>query len=130
MEPSTHSRCCNVSLFNPTVILGIRFQQISSSTLCCAWNEAHFLFVLDRFTCLQEFVNQFRVLLPKDTTSFKEDISVLLGKKMGLDPTTYQIGKTKVWTFYLINSSCCNLDMFPNTPVCVRPLCSGVLEGA
>ncbi|XP_075878957.1 unconventional myosin-IXb isoform X3 [Nelusetta ayraudi] len=45
----------------------------------------------------QDFVNQFRVLLPKDTTSFKEDISALLGKKMGLDPTTYQIGKTKVF---------------------------------
>lgn len=45
---------------------------------------------------MQDFVDQFRVLLPKDTTSFKEDISALLGKKMGLDPTTYQIGKTKV----------------------------------
>ncbi|XP_011613163.2 unconventional myosin-IXb isoform X2 [Takifugu rubripes] len=45
----------------------------------------------------QEFVNQFRVLLPKDTKSFKEDISELLEKKMGLDPATYQIGKTKVF---------------------------------
>lgn len=26
----------------------------------------------------------------------KEDIAALLEKKMGLDPTTYQIGKTKV----------------------------------
>lgn len=48
------------------------------------------------FSCLQDFVDQFRVLLPKNTTSFKEDISALLGKKMALDPTTYQIGKTKV----------------------------------
>ncbi|XP_034563994.1 unconventional myosin-IXb isoform X3 [Notolabrus celidotus] len=45
----------------------------------------------------QEFVEQFRVLLPKNATAFKEDISALLGKKMGLDPTTYQIGKTKVF---------------------------------
>lgn len=96
MEPSTHSRYCNITLFNPTVILGIRFQRISSCTLCPAWNDAHLLLVLNCFSCLQEFVNQFRVLLPKDTTSFKEDISALLGKKMGLDPTTYQIGKTKV----------------------------------
>ncbi|XP_039983850.1 unconventional myosin-IXb isoform X2 [Xiphias gladius] len=45
----------------------------------------------------QEFVEQFGVLLPKNTTACKEDISVLLEKKMGLDPTTYQIGKTKVF---------------------------------
>ncbi|TMS20778.1 Unconventional myosin-IXb [Larimichthys crocea] len=45
----------------------------------------------------QEFVEQFRVLLPKNTTAFKEDISELLEKKMGLDPITYQIGKTKVF---------------------------------
>ncbi|KAM9357790.1 unconventional myosin-IXb [Symphorus nematophorus] len=45
----------------------------------------------------QEFVDQFRVLLPKNTTAFKEDISELLEKKLGLDPTTYQIGKTKVF---------------------------------
>lgn len=41
-------------------------------------------------------MDQFRVLLPKDTTAYKEDISELLEKKLGLDPTTYQIGKTKV----------------------------------
>ncbi|XP_072245604.1 unconventional myosin-IXb isoform X5 [Leuresthes tenuis] len=45
----------------------------------------------------QEFIEQFRVLLPKNASSSKEDISALLGKKMGLDPTTYQIGKTKVF---------------------------------
>jgi len=45
---------------------------------------------------LQEFLEQFRVLLPKNAAASKEDISVLLGRKMGLDPTTYQIGKTKV----------------------------------
>ncbi|GLD50149.1 unconventional myosin-IXb isoform X1, partial [Lates japonicus] len=45
----------------------------------------------------QEFIEQFRVLLPKTATACKEDISVLLDKKMGLDPTTYQIGKTKVF---------------------------------
>ncbi|XP_034736917.1 unconventional myosin-IXb isoform X3 [Etheostoma cragini] len=44
----------------------------------------------------QEFIEQFRVLLPKNAAS-KEDISALLEKKMGLDPTTYQIGKTKVF---------------------------------
>ncbi|KAG7254086.1 hypothetical protein CRUP_013502 [Coryphaenoides rupestris] len=45
---------------------------------------------------LQEFIEQFRVLLPKNATDSREDISVLF-EKMGLDPTTYQIGKTKVY---------------------------------
>ncbi|XP_068599993.1 unconventional myosin-IXb [Brachionichthys hirsutus] len=45
----------------------------------------------------QDFVEQFRVLLPRSSTSFKEDITELLEKKMGLDPTMYQIGKTKVF---------------------------------
>ncbi|XP_049585087.1 unconventional myosin-IXb isoform X2 [Syngnathus scovelli] len=45
----------------------------------------------------QEFLEQFRVLLPKNSTACKEDISALLDKKMGLDHTTYQIGKTKVF---------------------------------
>ncbi|XP_029002610.1 unconventional myosin-IXb isoform X2 [Betta splendens] len=45
----------------------------------------------------QEFVEQFGVLLPKNATACKEDISPLLEKKMGLHPTTYQIGKTKVF---------------------------------
>uniref|UniRef100_A0A3B4FH16 Myosin IXB n=1 Tax=Pundamilia nyererei TaxID=303518 RepID=A0A3B4FH16_9CICH len=45
----------------------------------------------------QDFMEQFRVLLPKNATACKEDISALLEKKMGLNPTTYQIGKTKVF---------------------------------
>ncbi|KAM7409873.1 hypothetical protein PAMA_001391 [Pampus argenteus] len=45
----------------------------------------------------EEFIAQFRVLLPKNSTASREDISTLLEKKMGLDPTTYQIGKTKVF---------------------------------
>ncbi|CAL9696193.1 unnamed protein product [Knipowitschia caucasica] len=44
----------------------------------------------------QEFFTQFRVLLPKKATVSKGEISALL-QKMGLDPTTYQIGKTKVF---------------------------------
>uniref|UniRef100_A0A3P8RR82 Myosin IXB n=1 Tax=Amphiprion percula TaxID=161767 RepID=A0A3P8RR82_AMPPE len=48
-------------------------------------------------TTTHEFVEQFRVLLPKNATASKEDISALLDQKMGLDPTTYQIGKTKVF---------------------------------
>lgn len=44
----------------------------------------------------QEFFSQFRVLLPKNATTSKEVISDLF-EKMGLDPTTYQIGKTKVF---------------------------------
>ncbi|XP_076008922.1 unconventional myosin-IXb isoform X3 [Genypterus blacodes] len=44
----------------------------------------------------QEFIEQFRVLLPKNAVASKKDISPLL-EKMGLDPTTYQIGKTKVF---------------------------------
>ncbi|XP_062413104.1 si:zfos-588f8.1 isoform X3 [Sardina pilchardus] len=44
----------------------------------------------------QEFLEQFRVLLPRNATGCQEDISALL-RKMGLDNTTYQIGKTKVY---------------------------------
>ncbi|XP_072294895.1 unconventional myosin-IXb isoform X2 [Eucyclogobius newberryi] len=44
----------------------------------------------------QEFFTHFRVLLPKNASASKEVISALL-EKMGLDPTTYQIGKTKVF---------------------------------
>ncbi|KAK7889505.1 hypothetical protein WMY93_025065 [Mugilogobius chulae] len=44
----------------------------------------------------QDFFTQFRVLLPKNASATKEVISTLL-EKMGLDPTTYQIGKTKVF---------------------------------
>ncbi|KAL4608041.1 unconventional myosin-IXb [Arapaima gigas] len=44
----------------------------------------------------QEFVEQFRVLLPKDATTPQKDITCLL-QKMGLDAGTYQIGKTKVF---------------------------------
>ncbi|XP_017333341.1 unconventional myosin-IXb isoform X5 [Ictalurus punctatus] len=43
----------------------------------------------------QEFLEQFRVLLPKDASS-PEEISTLL-KNLDLDPKTYQIGKTKVY---------------------------------
>ncbi|KAL7867047.1 hypothetical protein AOLI_G00148610 [Acnodon oligacanthus] len=43
----------------------------------------------------QEFIEQFRVLLPKKASS-KEDISTLL-QNLCLDTKTYQIGKTKVY---------------------------------
>ncbi|KAM9461335.1 unconventional myosin-IXb isoform 4-T5 [Clarias gariepinus] len=43
----------------------------------------------------QEFIEQFRVLLPKNASS-PEEISALL-QNLGLDPKTYQIGKTKVY---------------------------------
>lgn len=94
-EPSTHSRYCKVTLLNPAVILDIRFWPIISATYALT-QKGRPIFHLYYLSCLQEFVDQFRVLLPKDTTAFKEDISELLEKKMGLDPTTYQIGKTKV----------------------------------
>ncbi|XP_053094108.1 unconventional myosin-IXb isoform X4 [Pangasianodon hypophthalmus] len=43
----------------------------------------------------QEFIEQFRVLLPKDASSPKEILTLL--KNIDLDPKTYQIGKTKVY---------------------------------
>nr|XP_055072708.1 unconventional myosin-IXb isoform X4 [Misgurnus anguillicaudatus] len=43
----------------------------------------------------QEFIEQFRVLLPKNNVSL-QDISSLL-HRLGFDNTTYQIGKTKVY---------------------------------
>ncbi|XP_054903546.1 unconventional myosin-IXb isoform X5 [Poeciliopsis prolifica] len=45
----------------------------------------------------QEFLEQFRVLLLKNSSASKEDIAELLENKMGFNPTTYQIGKTKVF---------------------------------
>ncbi|XP_046892934.1 unconventional myosin-IXb [Hypomesus transpacificus] len=44
----------------------------------------------------QEFMEQFRVLLPRTASACRDDISVLL-ENMCLDHTTYQIGKTKVY---------------------------------
>lgn len=44
---------------------------------------------------LQEFIDQFQVLLPKNAKASKEDICVYLNK-LKLDENYYQIGKTKV----------------------------------
>uniref|UniRef100_A0A3Q2P762 Myosin IXb n=1 Tax=Fundulus heteroclitus TaxID=8078 RepID=A0A3Q2P762_FUNHE len=44
----------------------------------------------------KEFVKKFRILFPKESTGSVEDITKLF-EKMGLDKTTYQIGKTKVF---------------------------------
>ncbi|KAM3866271.1 unconventional myosin-IXb [Diretmus argenteus] len=44
----------------------------------------------------KEFVEKFRMLLPKGATATPEDITKLL-ERMDLDQTTYQIGKTKVF---------------------------------
>ncbi|XP_028856169.1 unconventional myosin-IXb isoform X4 [Denticeps clupeoides] len=44
----------------------------------------------------QDFLEQFRVLLPRNSCASQEDISVLL-QKLGLDNCNYQIGKTKVF---------------------------------
>ncbi|KAL8177927.1 UNVERIFIED_CONTAM: hypothetical protein K2H54_023642, partial [Gekko kuhli] len=44
----------------------------------------------------QDFVDQFQVLLPKNTKACKEEISALL-TKLELDTSSYQIGKTKVF---------------------------------
>ncbi|XP_013996630.2 unconventional myosin-IXb isoform X2 [Salmo salar] len=43
-----------------------------------------------------EFLEKFKVLLPKEATSAPKDIANLL-QKMGLGQSTYQIGKTKVF---------------------------------
>uniref|UniRef100_A0A674E5Y3 Myosin IXb n=1 Tax=Salmo trutta TaxID=8032 RepID=A0A674E5Y3_SALTR len=43
-----------------------------------------------------EFLERFKVLLPKEATSAPKDIANLL-QKMGLGQSTYQIGKTKVF---------------------------------
>ncbi|XP_060797180.1 si:zfos-588f8.1 isoform X9 [Neoarius graeffei] len=43
----------------------------------------------------QEFIEQFRVLLPKDASSPEEILTLL--QNLDLDPKTYQIGKTKVY---------------------------------
>ncbi|XP_054835743.1 unconventional myosin-IXb isoform X3 [Eublepharis macularius] len=48
-----------------------------------------------KFT-FQDFVDQFQVLLPKNTKASKEEIFVLL-TKLELDTSSYQIGKTKVF---------------------------------
>ncbi|XP_077187964.1 unconventional myosin-IXb isoform X3 [Paroedura picta] len=48
-----------------------------------------------KFT-FQDFVDQFQVLLPKNTKDFKEEISALL-TMLELETSSYQIGKTKVF---------------------------------
>uniref|UniRef100_A0A8K9UUH4 Myosin IXb n=1 Tax=Oncorhynchus mykiss TaxID=8022 RepID=A0A8K9UUH4_ONCMY len=48
-----------------------------------------------KFT-FKEFLEKFKVLLPKEATSAPKDIANLL-QKMGLGQSTYQIGKTKVF---------------------------------
>uniref|UniRef100_A0A8C7J7L5 Myosin IXb n=1 Tax=Oncorhynchus kisutch TaxID=8019 RepID=A0A8C7J7L5_ONCKI len=48
-----------------------------------------------KFT-FKEFLEKFKVLLPKEATSAPKDITNLL-QKMGLGQSTYQIGKTKVF---------------------------------
>ncbi|CAB1326759.1 unnamed protein product, partial [Coregonus sp. 'balchen'] len=48
-----------------------------------------------KFT-IKEFLEEFKVLLPKESTSAPKDIANLL-QKMGLGQSTYQIGKTKVF---------------------------------
>lgn len=57
------------------------------------------LLSLSFFLPSQDFVDQFQVLLPKDTKDFKEEISSLLSK-LELDTSSYQIGKTKVCTYF------------------------------
>lgn len=47
------------------------------------------------FSSVQEFIDQFRVLLPKKVESPKEDIANFL-QKLRVTETNYQIGKTKV----------------------------------
>uniref|UniRef100_A0A3B3XL47 Myosin IXb n=1 Tax=Poecilia mexicana TaxID=48701 RepID=A0A3B3XL47_9TELE len=44
----------------------------------------------------KEFVEKFRILLPKGTTGSPQEITELF-EKMGLEKSTYQIGKTKVF---------------------------------
>ncbi|XP_041086324.1 unconventional myosin-IXb-like isoform X5 [Polyodon spathula] len=44
----------------------------------------------------QEFVGQFRVLLPKNSCTSQEEVSALF-EKMGFNKNNYQIGKTKVF---------------------------------
>lgn len=58
----------------------------------------------DTFTSSQEFVEKFRLLFPKGATETPENITELF-KKMKMDNTTYQIGKTQVNIVYHI----CNL---------------------
>lgn len=43
----------------------------------------------------KEFVMKFRVLLPKEAAATSEEITKLF-QKMGVDQSTYQMGKTKV----------------------------------
>ncbi|XP_065133061.1 unconventional myosin-IXb isoform X3 [Paramisgurnus dabryanus] len=48
-----------------------------------------------KFT-FKEFIDQFRVLLPKEISSPQEEIAALL-RKMGLPSSSFQIGRTKVF---------------------------------
>lgn len=85
-----------------------------SNVFTCVFNpvQSFLLVVTSVVSFLQEFIEQFRVLLPKSSTASKEDISALLEKKLGLDPTTYQIGKTKVRRSTRVNACSDNTSVY------------------
>ena len=96
--PSTPSRYCRPSTVRNTPHV---FQLCQRRLTCLQIDCGHWDSNPETFMLLtiggvvQEFIEQFRVLLPKNATDSRTDVSVLF-EKMGLDPTTYQIGKTKV----------------------------------
>lgn len=66
----------------------------------CSWEESLFAVVI-LSAWRQEFVEKFRILLPKGAKGTQEVITELF-ERMEMNSTTYQIGKSQVNGFYLI----------------------------
>lgn len=61
----------------------------------CTWPGQEYTFLTFSFASWQEFVEKFRLLLPKGATEAPEHIKELF-ERMEINKSSYQIGKTKV----------------------------------
>lgn len=61
----------------------------------CTWQWQEYAFLTFSFASCQEFVEKFRILLPKGATEAPEHITKLF-ERMEINKSSYQIGKTKV----------------------------------
>lgn len=85
---------CGLSGHITALLLGDAQSKQSCILVCHPQSPMGYIICLFIYA-IQEFLEHFRVLLPRTATACQEDIAALL-QKMGLDNTTYQIGKTKV----------------------------------
>lgn len=68
------------------------------------WPWQEYVFLAFSFASWQEFVEKFRLLLPKGATEAPEHITELF-ERMEINKSSYQIGKTKVSFLTAVNAS-------------------------